>query len=215
MIYIIAIEPIDSRYSGEWVKYVPDQIRNATGMEVEQIFGQPITNEPTTGAFLDFAATNQWKNDQASVIAKKFSNGEIVDGSYFLFMDAWNPTAFEVRYMADLFGVNIKIGGLFHAGSYDPYDFLGRKIKDKKWSYAFEVALYNLYDHNFFATIYHKDLFETTLGVSCKSFITGWPMEYLSDLIVDNSQKENLIVFPHRISSEKQPEIFRALAKML
>ena len=35
--------------------------------------------------------------------------------------------------MAELLGVDITIGGLWHAGSYDPQDFLGRLIGDKPW----------------------------------------------------------------------------------
>ena len=35
--------------------------------------------------------------------------------------------------MAELLGVDISIGGLWHAGSYDPHDFLGRLIGDKPW----------------------------------------------------------------------------------
>jgi hypothetical protein len=35
--------------------------------------------------------------------------------------------------MAELLGVNIRIGGMWHAGSYDPQDFLGRLIGDAPW----------------------------------------------------------------------------------
>ena len=35
-------------------------------------------------------------------------------------------------YMAELLGVDITIGGLWHAGSYDP-KILGRLIGDKPW----------------------------------------------------------------------------------
>ena len=35
--------------------------------------------------------------------------------------------------MAELLGVKIRIGGMWHAGSYDPQDFLGRLIGDTPW----------------------------------------------------------------------------------
>ena len=42
-------------------------------------------------------------------------------------------------------------------------------------------------------------------------------MEYMKDALADykNLKKRNLILFPHRIAPEKQPEIFRDLAKEL
>lgn len=218
MIYIIAIEPIDTRYTGHWFDFVPKQIAEATGKDVTQIAGAPIKTTPTEGAFLDFAATNMWKNDQAVQIAYLFSEGKVKDGDYFLYMDAWNPTAIQTKYMADLFGVKIKMGGIWHAGSYDENDFLGRKIQNKSWSFATERALYCVYDNNFFATDYHKRLFERVINVCGRSNRVGFPMEYYIDHVhipYNKKEKEDLIVFPHRISPEKKPELFKELAKKL
>ena len=39
------------------------------------------------------------------------------------YTDAWNPTVIQLRYMAELLGVDIRIGGMWHAGSYDPKTF--------------------------------------------------------------------------------------------
>jgi hypothetical protein len=46
---------------------------------------------------------------------------------------------------------------------------------------------------------------------------TGWPMEYLADELAPyaNKEKRDLIVFPHRVASEKQVDIFKALAHQL
>jgi len=46
---------------------------------------------------------------------------------------------------------------------------------------------------------------------------TGWPMEYLPNVLepYTHATKRNLILFPHRIAPEKQVEIFRELAIML
>ena len=75
----------------------------------------------TTGAFLNFSGTNYWKSEQPQKIASlMFAEGKVNDGDYFLYTDAWNPTVIQLKYMAELLGVNIKIGGMWHAGSYDP-----------------------------------------------------------------------------------------------
>jgi hypothetical protein len=43
---------------------------------------------------------------------------------------------------------------------------------------------------------------------------TGWPMEYLTHVLLESSKqhKRDLILFPHRIAPEKQVEIFKDLA---
>ena len=88
--------------------------------------------------------------------------------------------------MAELLDVDITIGGLWHAGSYDPQDFLGRLIGDKPWVRHAEMSMYECYDDNFFASEFHIDLFTDTMMDSYnvdmdKAIRVGWPMEYLKD----------------------------------
>ena len=102
--------------------------------------------------------------------------------------------------MAELLGVNIRIGGLWHAGSYDPHDFLGRLIGDKPWVRLAEESMFNTYDHNFFATQFHIEMFTRVFkNYTDNSTIkkVGWPMEYLeSDLLsYKNMEKKNIILF--------------------
>ena len=90
---------------------------------------QKMLPDTTSGAFLNFSGTNYWKSEQLKTISKMIADGEVSDGDYFLYTDAWNPTVIQLKYMAELLGINIKIGGMWHARSYDP-DFLGRLIGD-------------------------------------------------------------------------------------
>lgn len=215
MIYIVGIEPINTRYTGHWAQYVPAQIESATEKPVKQIMGEILEAKLTEGAFFNFNSTIYFKNTQNNEIVKLFNEGQVEEGDYFLVMDAWNATAHQIRYMADLNGINIKMGGIWHAGSYDENDFLGRQFKDKTWSYSLERSMYNLYDHNFFATEYHKKLFNDVLGCDGKSFRTGFPMEYYANIsdevYFDTNEKENLVIFPHRISEEKRPDLFKEI----
>ena len=132
------------------------------------------------------------------------------------------PTVIQLKYMAELLGVDISIGGLWHAGSYDPHDFLGRLIGDKPWVRHAEMSMYECYDDNFYATDFHIDLFIDALMDNYdidldKAIKVGWPMEYLKDSLVQykGMQKRNLILFPHRVAPEKQVDIFRDLAERL
>ena len=147
-----------------------------------------------------------------------FCNGTVKDGDYFLYTDAWNPTVVQLRYMAELLGVDIRIGGLWHAGSYDPQDFLGRLIGDKPWVRHAEQSMYECFDDNFYATDFHIDLFAQSLDIDDdKTHRVGWPMEYLKDALVPYSgmDKKDIILFPHRIAPEKQVDIFRDLSEQL
>ena len=70
----------------------------------------------TPGAFLNFGGTNVYKSKQLEQIGEMFCKGQVKDGDYFLYTDAWNH-CYPNPYMAELLGVDIKIGGMWHAGS--------------------------------------------------------------------------------------------------
>mgnify|MGYP003111347830 FL=1 len=231
-VYIVDIEAVDTRYTAQWKKHLPLQLRNRTD-DVVVISGGDTPQATTPGAFLNFGGTNVYKSKQLEQIGEMFCNGTVKDGDYFIYTDAWNPTVIQLRYMAELLGVDIRIGGLWHAGSYDPQDFLGRLIGNKPWVRNAEKSMFYCYDHNYFATEFHINMFagnllkykgmfgltpaETLLDANDNIQLTGWPMEYLQETLVPykNMKKKDTIVFPHRIAPEKQVDIFKDLAKEL
>ena len=218
MIYIVELEPVETRYTAQWKEHLPKQMANA-GLDVEVITGPDDAPQDTTpGAFLNFSGTNYWKSEQLKTISQMFADGTVKDGDYFLYTDAWNPTVLQLKYMAELLGVNIKLGGMWHAGSYDPADFLGRLIGDAPWCRLAEESMFNVFDHNFFATQFHIDMFLEAFPNVDKSKIhqVGWPMEYMEPLLREYDipvNKMDLVLFPHRVAPEKQVEIFKDLAK--
>ena len=227
-IYIVDIEAVDTRYTKQWKEYLPKQLQRATNIDIEVISGGETPQATTPGAFLNFGGTNVYKSKQLEKIGEMFCNGTIKDGDYFLYTDAWNPTVIQLRYMAELLGVDIRIGGLWHAGSYDPQDFLGRLIGNKPWVRNAERSMFDCYDHNFFATQFHIDLFLQTFKNkdNPKEFRqvnedkikrVGWPMEYLATSLdsYKNMPKEDIILFPHRVAPEKQVDIFNDLKSSL
>jgi hypothetical protein len=231
-IYIVDIEAVDTRYTKQWKEHLPRQLRHATNEHVEVISGGETPQATTPGAFLNFGGTNVYKSKQLEIIGEKFCKGEIKDGDYFLYTDAWNPTVIQLKYMAELLGVDVRIGGLWHAGSYDPQDFLGRLIGDTPWVRSAEHSMFSCYDDNFYATDFHVNLFAegvldwneedegwegTPYDANSTIKRVGWPMEYLKDTLTQykGMEKRNLILFPHRIAPEKQVDIFRDLAEQL
>ena len=221
-VHIVDIEAVDTRYTKQWKDYLPTQLKRSTNVNVNVISGGETPQATTPGAFLNFGGTNVYKSKQLETIGEMFCNGQVADGDYFLYTDAWNPTVIQLKYMAELLGVDIRIGGMWHAGSYDPQDFLGRLIGDKPWVRHAEMAMYECYDDNFFATDFHIDLFTDTMMDNYnvdmdKAIKVGWPMEYLKDSLISykGMEKRDLILFPHRVAPEKQVEIFNDLAHHL
>ena len=219
-IYIVDIEAVDTRYTKQWKEHLPKQLKRSTNEEVVTISGGETPQATTPGAFLNFGGTNIYKSKQLEQIGEMFCNGKVKDDDYFLYTDAWNPTVIQLRYMAELLGVNIRIGGLWHAGSYDQHDFLGRIIGQKPWVRHAEQSMFACFNDNFFATQFHIDMFTRvfknhTDNTTIKK--VGWPMEYLESNLLSykNMEKKNIILFPHRIAPEKQLNIFQDLKQEL
>jgi len=222
-VFLVDLEAVETRYTGQWKTHVPRLLEEA-GHAVTIIQGPTdIPNATTPGAFLNFGGTNIYKARQVEEIARLFTSGTVVDGDHFLFTDAWHPGIINLKYMAELLGIKVKIHALWHAGSYDPQDFLGRLIGDADWVRHSEKAFFHAIDYNYFATDFHIHMFCFNLFKCPKwmfegrIFRTGWPMEYMPEVLAPykNLPKRDLILFPHRIAPEKQVEIFRDLAQAL
>ena len=228
-IYLVDIEAVSTRYTGQWKQYIPQLLQEA-GHNVQTISGrEDIPSATTPGAFLNFGGTNIYKANQVEQLGRLFCDGTICPGDQFIFTDAWHPGIISLKYMAELLGIPVTIHALWHAGSYDPQDFLGRLIGDAKWVRHAEESFFHAIDHNYFATDFHIDLFAKTFSETLddewkltmieqgKIVRTGWPMEYMVDTLenYNTNPKRDLILFPHRIAPEKQVEIFRDLATHL
>ena len=223
MIYLFDLEYVETRYTAQWKTELPQQIADTTGSDVTIIEGPAdIAGEPTPGAFLDFGGTNIYKSAQVAQMSMFFKEGKVKDGDHFVFADAWHPGILQLKYMLELLQIKGTIHGLWHAGSYDPYDFLGRLIGDAPWVRHTERALFHSIDKNYFASKFHIELFVNTFGeevaIQDKIVRTGWPMEYLTPVLQADTvgtEKQNLILFPHRNAPEKQLNIFEDLKNEL
>jgi hypothetical protein len=237
-VFVVDLEAVETRYTGQWKTHVPALLKKA-GHNVNIISGPTdIPSATTPGAFLNFGGTNIYKASQVEQMGRLFCSGSVNPGDHFIFTDAWHPGIINLKYMSELLGIPITTHGLWHAGSYDPQDFLGRLVGNKPWVRHAEKSFFAAFDYNYFATQFHiellftnllndyptenpwfeEDLAELRAGTFSDKFVrTGWPMEYFGDLLLPykNMPKRDLILFPHRIAPEKQVEIFRDLATHL
>ena len=228
-VFLIDLESVETRYTGQWKTHVPALLRKA-GHDVQIISGpEDIPKATTPGAFLNFGGTNIYKANQVEQMGRLFCSGAVHPGDHFIFTDAWHPGIVNLKYMSKLLGIPVTTHGLWHAGSYDPQDFLGRLVGDQPWVRHAEQSFYHAFDHNYFATSFHVQLFaeafsetidnewKLTMLEQGKIVRTGWPMEYMNGTLTSykNMPKRDLILFPHRIAPEKQVEIFRDLKEHL
>jgi hypothetical protein len=224
-VFLVDLEAVETRYTGQWKTHVPELLQKA-GHNVNIISGPTdIPSATTPGAFLNFGGTNIYKASQVEQMGRLFCNGSVHPGDHFIFTDAWHPGIINLKYMSELLGIPVTTHGLWHAGSYDPQDFLGRLVGDKPWVRHAEKSFFYSFDYNYFATDFHIDMFKKNLFAWDPNITheqnrvvrTGWPMEYFQDTLAPykSMKKRDLILFPHRIAPEKQVEIFRDLATHL
>ena len=236
-VYLVDLEPVETRYTAQWKTHLPAMLRKEKH-EVHIISGpSDIPTATTPGAFLNFGGTNIYKANQVEQLGRLFCAGSIKAGDHFIFTDAWHPGIINLKYMSELLGIPVITHGLWHAGSYDPQDFLGRLVGNKPWVRNAEKSFFHAFDHNYFATNFHIEIFVTNLfndyptenpwleedlkdiiaGEDPRFIRTGWPMEYMDSTLTmyKNMPKRDLILFPHRIAPEKQVDIFRDLSQHL
>lgn len=222
-IWIFSLEPLDSRYTAQWHKNIPEVLAQAAGekFNVRQIDGVQRTSKVTAGAFLNFSDTNYWKSSQLCNFVELLDSGEVTTNDKILFTDTWNPCITQVAYMRDLLEMNWELHGIWHAGAYDPSDILGYKMK-KPWPYNAERSWFYNCDYNYYASNFHKDMFLRNLNIEpehqYKAVRSGQPhalivqaMEQYQNVM---KSEDDLVMWPHRYNADKQPDIAEALARI-
>jgi len=211
----VPIENIPTRYTADWI----DQFETAfkrTNTNFITVLGNTNKEIPIqTGSVLDAIGTSLYKNDQISKLIKMISNGEIKDDDVIFFADLWFPGIETLFYIRSLTGIQFKIAGIFHAGTWDSFDFTSRTGM-RNWGQHLELSWLLGVDLIFVATQFHKDMIVMNSGEfdDSKIFVTGIPF-YAEELRQKYpfESKENLIVFPHRCDEEKHPEKFDRLKR--
>jgi len=211
MIYYIPIEPFELRYTEDWYSWFPI-VFGIHRIPYRIIDGKKITDKIETGRFLDVCGTNHYKASQIQEISRLIYQNCIKDSHVFLFADGWFPGIESLAYMRDALGKNFKIYGIFHAGTYDVWDYL-TQCGMASWGRELENSWFKIFDGIFVATEYHRDLITSERKIDpCKVHVTGLPF-YKKPEFENPVEKEHIVVFPHRLDPEKQPEIFDRMAE--
>ena len=224
MLFNFPIEPIPERYSLQWDGWF--------NLEFDRLKVDWLTIHPPfgslqlvrTGEYLDVLETHRSKFDQLRQLFGLywFDDGAHAprDGDVLFFHDIWFPGLEALFYVRDALKRDFKICGCLHAGAYDPHDFKFQN-RMQRWARDLENCWFKEVDAIFVATYFHKDLVDASRSTGLTTFehsefhqtnvhVTGFPM-YIKP---ESPEKQNIIVFPHRLAPEKQPEIFDYLAEV-
>jgi len=205
MLINVPIESLEERYSAQWNFWFPKEFtkHNVDFVTVE---GDRLREDISVGSFLDVIDTNYYKALQLAKLCSMIYRNEIKDGDVIFFHDLWFPGIEMLQYMRQGLGIDFKIVGILHAGTWDENDFLSRKGMSC-WAEFIENGWFRFIDKVFVATEYHKNLLLSKRIVNANQIVvTGLPI--YPDEFVRDTMKENIVVFPHRLDPEKQPHLF-------
>jgi len=199
------LEPLEERYTESWSRWFPKTFDHY-GIDWQEVKGDSLTTTIEEGEFLDIHGRPYYALSQIQNFIKLIKIGKVKNGDKLFFADLWHHGIEAIPYIRDLADKDIQIYGIFHAGSYDPYDFLSLK-QTTVWAQWFENSIFNFVDKIFVGSEWSKELLSHTEAQPKNVVVTGLPidcqeiLDIISYVKRDNSQK--IVVFPHRIAPEK------------
>ena len=214
----VPLEFIEERYSAQWYVWFQNEFAK---QDLQVITVLPEQHESTIqhGQFLDVIKTNQFKAEQLQMICDLFAQNIIDEDTTFLFMDAWFPGLEMLAYLRDALKIRFKIVGLLHAGTWDQHDYLSQ-CGMEWWAGPLEISWLRILDAVCVATQFHKFLIHQKRVLHKKDesinkiHVTGFPIfpdSIPTTLNIFELDKKKLIVFPHRMAMEKNPQRFKMM----
>lgn len=211
LVLFLPIEPMESRYTKQAIRWI--------GEDVLRRWPHAIVIEPgydgdiCCGQFLDVNKTIEYKAKQLAEVSRIFAQ-RTVKQALVIVGDTWFPGIESLRYLADLQGVKLRLIGWHHAGVYDPTDFINIA---GDWRLRFEnMLLCDVFDYVAVGSNFHKKLVvdgvlareRVNIKHKVLAFGQAWRHQDVRQHYVNLDQRRNIIVFPHRLSCEKKPEVF-------
>lgn len=198
MIWTVPIEPLSGRYSSDWNRWFDLEWGNST----RWIFGESVSREIKTGDFLDVHNTHRYKASQVVEIARLLQQGQIKENDVLFFHDLWFPLE-QVFYMLDAVGLDVKVAGYLHCGSYSRHDLLHRSGMND-WAADVERGWFKRLDLIMVFSQHHAQQLQQHRGVPDYK-IKVVPFPYKLDEIKQYSsdRKTIKVVWPHRPGPDK------------
>jgi len=199
-IILVHIEPLEERYSKQWLDDLKDKVDVILGSTEEQVIKD--------GEFLDVYDTNLFKLNQGIDIINYVRTHKLTKDDTIFFLDLWNPVVTMLGYVRDCMNLDFKIAGMLHAGTWDEWDFLSRSGMGR-WAKGLEYSMIQVADKVIVATEFHKELIRKDIMEFTNIIVEDFPI-FTDDIVLD---KKNIVVFPHRLAPEKDVDYFWNVAK--
>lgn len=175
------------------------------------------------GQFLDIVETNVFKAEQCSRISRLLGGWIKGEKGALFFADIYHPGVTVARYIIDLMGLDIIVGGFNYAGRADPNDFLQRCGEWCMWQDAAFNAACNTV---FVGSPYHRRnvermMAECRIAAPPEVMATGyaWNPEWVNRVraepIKPTLDKIPRVIWPHRWCDEKGTDRLMAVARMM
>ena len=205
MIYYLPIEPLEERYTEQWYRWFPDEFRRQN-LEFKVINGETLTNVVETGTFLDVNSTLYYKAEQLKVIANLFYTKQIKNGDVFFVADIEFWGIDSIKYLSVLNGINTKLFGFAHAGSYTKEDYFAKCAPFAK---HYETGWGEIFDQIFVGSEYHKEQMINLRQIPRnKIIVTGNPYNLKEAKgSIPIHTKRNRVVLTNRPDFEKRPNL--------
>lgn len=212
----LPIEPLEERYSAQMLVWVERAFREI-GVIYQTLLPKSNYKNIRHGQWLDTYGTTHYRSEQMKLVVKLFEQGKVKDDAVFVIGDVWYPGIEAIKLMADLSGLkHVRVVGWHYAGTADPADLLAHELGG--WGMEWENWLVNHYlDAICVGSQFHAKLLHAAFVARGKVYPVGlaWrPVDVIKSVEGKNIEKQRIVVFPHRIAPEKNPQAFYELAKL-
>jgi hypothetical protein len=209
MICNIPMQPIDSSYSKQWHEWIQAEL-NTRDLEHETLLPSVLVPDYGKG-YIDTTSVVDFRATQLQTICQLIHNRTLSPQKriVFFFHNAWFPID-QLAFLRDMFGAHDwKFVGCFRDGTYDKWDMSARNNM-YTWGEDIENGWLKIYDAIVVGSKYHKDtIVENRRVRENKIHVIPWHVEVP---LMGKITKQNIVVWPHRLDPEKQPEVFSRLA---
>lgn len=217
MLFLVPIESYDLRYTAQWNRWFPADLER---LKVPyQVIAPVRASQRLQNAradVLDVYGTHLAKYSQLQRVVRLLREGGITHGDVLFFHTLWFSGIDSIQYIRQATRCDLRIVGVLHAGSYDPWDFRTR-LGMRPWARHLEAGWLRFVDRVFFGSGFHRDMVQRALKLDGdRLFVTRLPFRTAE--VVEGrgrSPKRPWIAFPHRLVPEKDPAVVHRLRSAL
>lgn len=198
MIHFIPLENLEERYT-VLMNTIIDNSRLVKSYYPNNWKQKQISK----GEFLDIERTIEFKAKQLQMISQAFQKGQVKNNDWFFFADIFFSGLDAVRYMAELQDIKINVASFNHAGRADETDFVQ---KLGSWSDDVEKGWHEVSDIVFVGSEFHKNKVANYFNIDKNKIkVTGcvWNNLEAFKTYPKLKDKQDFVIFPHRLSKEK------------